>query len=167
MLSHLRDTNPALIWLEERFKTTLSLANGQTIIVRFDISTTGKPTSFFDAEKVIKHFGDAILADEEKEYGEYLSVASTIADVLNQKMSQVGAEIAAHVALAHEVITSIGNRDMTNACLVALHLTNALKEYSPTSDTIWAIWLREVVTYTQGEIDGDSLGFGENTLGLF
>lgn len=137
MLDHLRDTNPAPIWMGERFQTTLTFANGQMIIVRFDLSTTGKPEALFDAEKVIKHFGDAILADEEKEYGEYLSVAATIADVLNQKMTQVGKEVMGHVAAAHKIISSLGMRDITNAYLDAVFLANQLLVYSPASDTIW------------------------------
>lgn len=151
----------------EKFQTTLTCSNGQTMIVRFDLSTTGKPEGLFDTEKVIKHFRDAILADEEKEYGEFLSIAATIADVLNEKMSQVGSEVMAHVAAANRIISYLGMRNMTNAYLGAVQLAQDLQVYSPASDQVWAIWLREVVTYAEGEIGGNSVGFGENVFDPF
>lgn len=167
MLQHIRDSNPASKWLGEKFQANLTLANGHLAILRFDLSSAGKPSCQFDTDKVMKHYGDAILVDPETDFGEYLNVASTIADVLNQKMAEVGQDVMGHVRSAHEIVAALSVDNKTDAYLDAIFLAKRLMTYGTSADVTWGVWLQNVIEYAKTGIGDDSLEFGENDLDLF
>lgn len=141
MLQNLEDTNPALMWLDCKYRVDLRLTNGQLIVVRFDRHT---PRNFFNAEKIIKHYGNAIVANKETDYGEYLSVASTIADVLNQKMQIVMREVESHAGMSYLILDTLASKDKKQARQCAILLTELLLGYDPEASSVWGNWLKSV-----------------------
>jgi len=161
MLQKLIDTNPAHAWMREKFKFELEMASGKTIRISFDMNCYDY---YFDAEKVIDQFGDGILADIEEDYGEYLSIASTIANVLNRKMESIAADVSTHYQASGMILESLLAEDYDQALVGVELLCNSLKLYNPRAIEIWGAWIMELMKYVESldlpgstEVDWESL----------
>lgn len=146
MLQKLIDTNPGHAWMQEKFKFELEMASGKTIRVSFDMNCH---SYLFDAEKVIDQFGDGILADIEKDYGEYLSIASTIANVLNTRMEDIALEICSHRKAANLILAALSTKDYQDALEGVTLLCNSLKLYNPRAIEVWGTWLLGLIKYIE------------------
>ena len=153
MLQNLTDTNPRKRWLGESFKVKLDLIGGRSIVINFDMHTDA---DMFDTERVIKEFGDSILADIEKEYGEFLSVASTIATVLNNKMQIIADEVVRHYSTSDRILQALEHEDYYNAAQLLDELVVSLIIFEPQASAIWTEWVYKVYTFIDTQ---NSLGF--------
>ncbi len=144
MLQNLKDTNPYRVWLDERFQTNLDLVNGKQIVVRFEVNS--RPY-IFDAETVIKEFGDGMLAD--------IKIASTIAEVLNQKMDIVIDEVARQCMWARAVTNALSAKDYRDAAIFLEELIVSLLIFEPRATVVWAEWIDKVYRFIDTQ---DSLG---------
>lgn len=143
----LRQTNPARLWLREKFQTDLQLASGHHIVVRFDLPSTGVTGYRFDAEAVISLCGEHILADIDKDYGEYLNVASTIADVLNQKVDAEAKRVLGEVRMSLSLLDALDAEDWMGAALILEGLTDSLICHGEHANRIWGSWVNLAVEY--------------------
>lgn len=158
MIQYLTNTNPAGKWLQGKFQTSLRLVNGQLIVLRFDVASCGTQGFKWTADKVIAKFDPTTLVDKETDYGEYLSMASTIADVLNQKMQLVANDVLEQVRMSLDVLGALSLGDRLSAYVLAVRLTNRLLIYSPESDRIWSAWIENVIDYAKPEIPPNAPG---------
>lgn len=144
MLQNLEDTNPSAEWLRQQFQAKLDLIGGKQIVIRFDMYIQA---DMFDAEKVIEECGDSILADIEKDYGEFLSVASTIATVLNQKMNIVASAVIDQCALSREIVFALVQEDYRKAAVLADNLIVSLLIFEPQASKVWTEWIDKVYIF--------------------
>lgn len=159
MVHFLEDTNPAPVWLQEKFKTVLQLANGHIVVVKFNVTSCDSEGYNFDTEAVLSHFGNAILADKETAYGDYLSIASTIAHVLNTRMVEIAEEVISHVDLSLKILARISSQNYAEAYLLTVKLSKRLLAFGDHADNIWASWLWKVVQTLKSE---GGMEFGVN-----
>jgi len=145
MIQILRETNPAKIWLREKFQISLRLVNGRLIVIRFDLASCGTTDGLiWDADKVWKHCGDSILADDPLITEKHLSIASTIADVLNEKMEVEAAEILGQIKMSFLILDALETQDYGTACLLINQLIERLKPYDPRAYEMWRRWIGNV-----------------------
>lgn len=146
--STLRQSNPAQTWLHERHQTELRLADGKLIVLRFDLESTGQTGYRFDTEKVVNEFGDSILACPETDFGEYLNVASTIADVLNERMDMVARRVFGQVRLSLSLLDALDDDAFGPARLIWEGLVDSLGVYDNTQVfKVWGQWIENVRRY--------------------
>ena len=135
MIQTLRETNPAKVWLREKFEVSLRLVQGQLIVVRFDLASNEFK---WDTDKVIAHIGPTFLA-------ETTSIASTIAHVLNEKMEMEAMEILQQIKMSFLILDALSIRDYKTTCLLIDRLVNRLKPYDPRAYDVWRPWIGDVV----------------------
>lgn len=162
MLQQLRNTNPAKVWLHERFQTSLRLASGQYILVRFDLGSCGPQGFRFDADEIVKRYDPGVLADKEADFGEYLSVAATIADTLNQKIQLEADSALGHIRLSFDILDALSCKDYITANLMTGCLAESLLYYNPRAKDVWGDWLQIVLDIAKPS--GDKSGFGVDTV---
>lgn len=163
MLQQLRDSNPAKTWLYERFQTSLRLATGQHIVVRFDLGSCGPKGFRFDADEIVKRYDPGILVDKEADFGEYLNVAATIAATLNEKIQLEVDTVLAHIRTSFDVLDALSCKDRASANLLMTDLALSLLPYNPRAKEIWMDWLDKASHYAD-TISGSEPGFGVDTL---
>ena len=145
MIQTLRDTNPAGIWLREKFQISLRLVNGRLIVLRFDLASCGTTDGLiWDADKVTKHYGSFILADDLLVTEKHLSIASTIAEVLNEKMELEAEEILRQIKMSFTILDALEADDYVTACDLTTKLIDRLKPYDPRAYNIWRQWVGNV-----------------------
>lgn len=143
MIQHLQHANPARIWLRERFQTSLRLVSGRLIVIRFDLASCGRE-GIWDADKVMTHFDPTFLVDKEDDFGEYLSIASCIAAVLNQRMQLEADEILSHLKMSFSILDALQAEDYAAAYLLTGTLGMRLLPYEPRASAIWSGWVDRV-----------------------
>ena len=158
MLYQLRTTNPASKWLREKFWTTLMLANGHQITLWFDLASCGKEGYKWDADKVITRLDPTFLVDKETEFGEYLSLASTVADVLNQRMDIISKDVMGHARESLRILEAISAENKTVAYLKTVALASRLVAYGSIANTIWGDWIAKVAEFTKPQNPPNTLG---------
>ena len=144
MKNILRETNPAEKWLGERFRIDMQMADGYHIVLRFDLPSTGLTGYRFDAEEVVKRFGEHILADKETNYGEHLNVASTIAEVLNERMDAVALAVFEQCCMSLSLLDALDAQDYVLARLIGLRLGESLVVFGEQADNLWGDWLLQI-----------------------
>ncbi len=146
MISYLRDTNPAGIWLREKFQISLRLVNGRLIVLRFDLPSCCITDGFiWDADKVTKHFADSILVDDVVTVEKYLSTASVIADTLNEKMELEAEEILGQIKMSFLILDALETYDWLTASKKLSDLCDRLESYKPRAHEVWAQWIRNIL----------------------
>lgn len=152
MRDFLRKTNPAEIWLGEKFQTELRLANGKLIVLRFDLQSASDNGYRFDTEKVVEQFGDSILACQETNYGEYLNVAATIADVLNTRMTILAQRVLGHSRMSLFLLDALDLSAWSTARQILCRLAESLDDLDhPRAEQIWGKWVQQVVQYVDSQ----------------
>jgi hypothetical protein len=146
MLPLLRETNPAKIWLREKFQTSLSLVNEQHIVIRFDLASCGSLGFIFDTDKVMKFYGDVVLADKgiPMSYEEHTSICSAIADTLNDKMQLVANDVLGHIRMSFDVLDALSGNDDVIAYQTLGQLATDLMTYNPQATKLWSPWCNKV-----------------------
>lgn len=144
MLEFLQDTNPATIWLRERFSTSLRLVGGKLIVVRFYLYECAPDGFKWDADKVITHCTPEFLVDIEDNFGEYLSLASTVADVLNERMQLQTDVILAQVKMSFAILDALSADDYKDAHMLTGELGKSLLLYDPRASDVWSGWFELV-----------------------
>lgn len=162
MLQQLRDSNPAKTWLYERFQTSLRLANGQYIVVRFDLGSCGPKGFRFDAEEIVKRYNSGILVDKEANFGEYLNVAATIAATLNEKIQLEADIVLGHIKTSFDILDALSCKDYVVANLLGGEMALRLISYNPRAADVWGSWLQAVLDVTKSS--GNKPGSGADTL---
>lgn len=157
MMDYLTDTNPGMVWLRQRFAVDLPTASGEHIVVRFDLKSCGDKGYRFDTDKVCAHFEHLILADPTTQLGEYLSVAATIADVLNQKMDATKDEILEQIRTSYLILGALSDHNMSAAYLLTNRLGYSLLQYEPLASDIWTDWIGMVYEIIKAD---NEPGFG-------
>ena len=157
MMDYLADTNPSLVWLRQRFAIHLPTASGEHIVVRFDLKSCGDEGFKFDTDKVCAHFEHMILADPTTQLGEYLSVAATIADVLNQMMDRVKEEVLWQFRMSYLILDALASHNMSATYLLTNRLGYSLLAYDPLASQVWSDWVGMV--YETIKADNEP-GFG-------
>ena len=136
MIQLLRNTNPAKIWLREKFETSLRLVNGRLIVLRFDLASCGTTDGLiWDADKVSAQFD---LVDDP-------SIASSIADTLNEKMELEAAEILQQIKMSFLILDALEAEDISMAARGLSDLCDRLESYKPRALKIWSQWIRNVM----------------------
>lgn len=155
MLQNLKDTNPCDIWLAEKFAGTLDLVNGRSIVIKFNID---KNINIFNTEKVIKEFGDGILADIENEYGEFLSVAATMATTLNDKISIITNEVIWQSETSCAILRALEREDYYHAAQSLEELVTSLLIFESKAEPIWTRWVDNVCQFIKAQDIPEYLG---------
>lgn len=155
MLQNLKDTNPCDTWLAENFQGRLDLASGRSVVINFNID---KNVDVFDAEKVIKEFGDGILADIENEYGEYLSVAAVMATTLNIKISIITNEVIWQSETSHAILRALERDDYYHAAQSLEELVTSLLIFETQADAVWTRWVDNVCQFIKAQDIPEYLG---------
>lgn len=145
MLQQLRDSNPAKKWLYERFQTSLRLASGQHIVVRFDLGSCGPRGFRFDAEEIVKRYDSGILVDKEADYGEYLNVAATIAATLNERIQLEVDTVLGHIRMSFDILDALSCKNYSAANLLVADMALRLLSYNPRANDVWGDWLQAVL----------------------
>lgn len=140
-MDYLIDTNPGMVWLRQRFSVHLPTAGGDHIVVRFDLKSCGDNGYRFDTDKVHAHFEHLILADPFISFREYLSVAATIADVLNQRMDNTKEEVLEQVRMSYLILGALASHNMSAAYLLTNRLGYSLLTYDPLASEVWSDWV--------------------------
>lgn len=160
MIDYLTKTNPSGIWLKNRFAVSIPLANLQTIMVRFDLSSCDKDCQFTE-QKVNKHFKRTILVDRSMTQEDYWSVCDALAWNLNQQMQGVAADAREAARMSIFILDALTARDYAVCLLLVEKLIWDLDAYKPLADEVWAEWLQNVVKHIKS---GDDVGFSGNRL---
>lgn len=133
MIQTLRETNPASIWLREKFQVSLRLLTGRLIVLRFDLASCGTTDGLiWDADKVAEHFG---LGD----------TASVVADTLNEKMEIEAAEILRQIKMSFLVLDALEAYDLLTASKELSDLCGKLESYKPRALDIWGPWISKIL----------------------
>jgi hypothetical protein len=142
-MEHLEQTIPAARWINEgRFRISVEMTNGRLIVVRFDASSCGNQRFIWNAEKVVEHFWDCILVDLVSAYGEYLNVASYIANLLNERVEQVRFMLHEHVRISYRILDALRATDTVLAYQLLVRLAHDLDGFEPEAEQIWGEWVR-------------------------
>jgi hypothetical protein len=160
MIQYLQHANPARIWLREQFQTSLRLVSGRLIVIRFDLASCGRE-GIWDADKIMTYFDPTFLVDKEDDYGEYLSIASTVADVLNQRMELEAAEILAQIKISFSILDALRCQFYRTAYAETAHLAQRLLPYDPRASQIWSSWIDTVFEHIKSD---NEPGYGLDTL---
>ena len=146
-MEQLRATNPAETWLAQQFKVQMNAANGGVILVRFDLKSAGLSGYRFDDYSVIEHFGHLILVDKDKDYGEYLNIAGTIAGVLNEQIEEQARIVLQQARESLLILDALDIGDAEIARYLGIKLGESLYYYGTFADRIWGKWLESVADH--------------------
>ncbi len=144
----LYDSNPAKIWLRERFEISMELANGHHIVTRFHLDECAPGGFQWGADKLSAFMDPGILP--------YVGNLHVIADVLNERMHSEATKILGHVQMSFSILDALHTQDYQPAYQVAIHLTHRLLPYDPRSSDIWANWIKETIDTLIPLIDQDN-----------
>ena len=145
---NLRDTNPAPLWLRQRFAVNLPLVSGQHIVVRFDLDSTGVTGYRFNEQNVEREFGQLILGDRKNiNIEEYLSLCATVADVLNDKVDQVAVDCLRHARESLYLLDALDNKDWEGVKRHGINLGVGLIAYGSHADKVWGNWLESLAEH--------------------
>jgi len=143
-----RDTNPAQIWLAERFAVNLPLVSGRLIVVRFDLNSSGEDGYRFNEQNVERQFGQMILGDRKDIHLEdYLSTCDSIAHVLNERIDAVALDCLGHARQSLILLDALDNGDRYGAKSTGIVLGTKLLDYGTHADRIWGNWLESVAEH--------------------
>lgn len=132
MQEFLKDTNPAQIWLGERFKVMLKCVTGMDILVRFDADTTYR----FDAEKVLAQFGHCILGVTAPAQ----EVAQAIAEKINGEIDWTIETARWHAESSFIILDALSAGYIEAASARLIKLCDSLKYFGEFADRIWGKW---------------------------
>jgi hypothetical protein len=142
---NLRDTNPAQIWLAERFAVNLPLVNGNHILVRFDLNSSGANGYRFNEQNVERSFGQLILGDRtDIDIEMYLSTCDSIAWRLNSEIDEVAIDCIGHARQSLYLLDALENGDRLAAKALGIRLGESLLRYGTHADRIWGNWLESI-----------------------
>ncbi len=151
MLEHLQKTNPSERWLKGMFRTHLQMLKGEDLVVNFDLKSAGKLT----LEGVMNAYGHLIYVDQENNYGEYLSIATTLTSVINEKMMEVVQEVFAQIKASWFILEDIEDQNYERAAQTAFQLGVSLLSFEPRASKVWCTWVDEVLEYTDSQEDAE------------
>ena len=149
MLNKLKSSAPTLLWMRSNFTIVSRLSNGEEVELSFTLNPT-PPT--YDAAKVIECIPQAILADIDEDFGEYLSIASTVANTINDKIKIVVKEVVEHCRCANKIINTLHNDELDKASLLVDCLIDLLIPYDPLAGDLWAQWLADTLDYIESRV---------------
>ena len=137
MLKHLEESNPSQIWRDREHEISIPLTGfGMTISFYVD-----KKWQDWDAEKVIRWYGNCILVDPTTNFGEYLSEASKIANKINRVTKRVRNDVLYVCTFAGAIFRSIDRNDEEAARQFLSDLIDILKCRYKETNLIWREWI--------------------------
>ena len=149
MLNQITQTLPSLSWMKSNFSVVFIASNGEEIKVSFPLNPAPR---MYDAALVIEKMPQAILADIDEDFGEYLSVASTVANMINDKMKVLIKEVVEHNRCASKVIAALNENKLNKASLLVDRMIDDLQQYEPTAGDVWAEWLALTLDYIESRV---------------
>lgn len=146
MLNQIKDSDPSLLWIRSNFSVSFVMSNGQEMKLDFSINPAPR---MYDAATIIADMPEAILVDIDKDFGEYLSVASTVANMINDKMKVVIKEVVEHCRCAFKIRCALRDDKLDKASLLVDWLIDQLQLHEPLAGDVWAQWLADVLDYIE------------------